>query len=186
MPSPASHPASPTTESPPNAWCATAVFVATGFGIGRVPFAPGTFGAFLGLPLAVALTAAATAIAGRLGAGPTIAWAIEAVLVIAVCVASIPICSRAAQCLGRKDPGAVVLDEVASLPLALLALAPQTRTPVALAVAFVVLRIVDISKPPPCRQLEALPAGLGIMADDWGAAAWTATCLAAARWLHWI
>jgi phosphatidylglycerophosphatase A len=187
MPSPASHPASPTTAAPPTPpWFAPAVFVATGFGIGRVPFAPGTFGSFLGLPLAAAMTVAATALAGRLGTGPTAAWAIEAALVVAVCLASIPICSRAARCLGRKDPGAIVLDEVASLPLALLALAPQTRTPTAIAVAFVVLRVFDITKPPPCRQLEALPAGLGIMADDWGAAAWTAACLAAARWLHWI
>ena len=54
------------------------------------------------------------------------------------------------------------------------------------AVAFVLLRIFDIGKPFPCRQLERLPTGLGIMADDWGAAAWTAACLAIARWQHWI
>jgi phosphatidylglycerophosphatase A len=50
----------------------------------------------------------------------------------------------------------------------------------------VLLRIFDIGKPFPCRQLERLPTGLGIMADDWGAAAWTAACLAIARWQHWI
>jgi len=186
MPFPAAPSASAAVDPPSSASCAAAVFVATGFGIGRVPFAPGTFGAFLGLPLAAAIAFLASALAGRLDARPGTAWAIEAALVVGVCLVSIPICSRAARCLGRKDPGAIVLDEVASLPLALLALAPHTRTPTALAIAFVVLRVFDITKPPPCRQLEALPAGLGIMADDWGAAAWTAACLGLARWLHWI
>ena len=73
-----------------------------------------------------------------------------------------------------------------SLPLALLAIPWAARTPLVLAVAFVLLRIFDIGKPFPCRQLEKLPAGLGIMADDWAAAAWTAGCLAVARWQHWL
>ena len=41
----------------------------------------------------------------------------------------------------------------------------------------------DISKLPPGRQLERLPAGLGIMADDWAASAWMAVTLIALRWL---
>ena len=44
--------------------------------------------------------------------------------------------------------------------------------PIVLAVAFVLHRIFDITKPPPARQLEHLPTGLGIMADDWAAAAY--------------
>jgi phosphatidylglycerophosphatase A len=55
-----------------------------------------------------------------------------------------------------------------------------------LAAAFLLHRLFDIGKPPPCRQLERLPRGLGIMADDWGASAWMAACLAAARWLGWL
>jgi hypothetical protein len=72
------------------------------------------------------------------------------------------------------------------VPLSLLAIPWAARTPLVLAVAFVLLRIFDIGKPFPCRQLEKLPAGLGIMADDWAAAAWTAGCLAVARWQHWL
>ncbi|NBW86588.1 MAG: phosphatidylglycerophosphatase A [Planctomycetia bacterium] len=161
-------------------WSDPAVLLATCGGLGRVPFAPGTFGAAAGLPLALA----GAAIASRLaGAAP---WArpFEAVLVAAVCLLGVPICTRAARRLGGKDPGCVVFDELASMPLALLVVPPTQRTPLVLAGAFVLLRIFDIAKPFPCRHLERLPGGLGIMADDWAAAAWTAACLAAALWLQ--
>jgi phosphatidylglycerophosphatase A len=151
-----------------------------------MPFAPGTFGAMLGLPLSLATAAAAGWITSRSGAIGSTAAFVEVMLVAAIAAIGIPICSRAAAVLGRKDPGAIVLDEVASMPLALLVVPAGGRTPLTLAVAFVLLRIFDIWKPFPCRQLERLPSGLGIMADDWGAAAWTAACLAVARWQHWI
>ncbi len=180
--------APPVTIHDPSAapWFAPAVLVATAGGIGRVPFAPGTFGAMLGLPLSLATAAAAGWLASRAGSASWAAPVLEALIVAAICVIGIPICSRAAALLGRKDPGAIVLDEVASMPLTLLVVPAEARTPLALAVAFVLLRIFDIGKPFPCRQLEHLPSGLGIMADDWGAAAWTAACLAVARWQLWI
>jgi len=181
MPASADSPGSPSPQgSPP--WWAPAVLAATAFGVGRVPFAPGTFGAMLGVPLSLAIGWLTT----RAAPDPVMAHVAEAIVVGAICAIGIPICSRAAAALGRKDPGAIVLDEVASMPLALLMVPLADRTPTLLAVAFVLLRIFDIGKPFPCRQLEKLPAGLGIMADDWGAAAWTATCLAVARWQHWI
>jgi len=167
-------------------WFAAPVLLATAGGVGRVPFAPGTFGAMLGLPLSLATGAGAAAIAGRLAAGPWAALTVEAAIVVAICAVGVPICTRAARLMGRKDPGAIVLDEVASMPLALLVVPAEARSPELLAVAFVLLRIFDIAKPFPCRQLEGLPAGLGIMADDWAAAAWTAACLAVARWQHWL
>lgn len=163
-------------------WFAPAVFVATACGLGRVPFAPGTFGSLLGLPLALATGWLASRVTPDAG----LARGVEAAIVAAICVVGIPVCSRAAALLGRKDPGAIVLDEVASMPLALLIVPPGERSPALLAAAFVLLRIFDIGKPFPCRQLERLPAGLGIMADDWGAAAWTAACLALARSQHCI
>lgn len=189
MSDPTTIPASPAasarepSSSPP--WLDPAVLAATAGGIGRVPFAPGTFGALLGLPLSLATAAAGGWIASR-SIGIASAPVVEALLVAAISAIGIPLCSRAAAALGRKDPGTIILDEVASMPLALLVVPSAARTPLALAVAFVLLRIFDIWKPFPCRQLERLPSGLGIMADDWGAAAWTALCLAAARWQHWI
>ncbi|MFM9009547.1 MAG: phosphatidylglycerophosphatase A [Planctomycetota bacterium] len=163
-------------------WFAPAVFAATACGLGRVPFAPGTFGALLGLPLSLATGW----LAGRITPDAAGGHALESALVAAICCAAIPVCSRAAALMGRKDPGAIVLDEVASMPLARLIVPAAARTPAILAAAFVLRRVCDIGKPFPCRQLERLPAGLGIMADDWGAAAWTAACLAIARWQHWL
>ncbi|MFM7207010.1 MAG: phosphatidylglycerophosphatase A [Planctomycetaceae bacterium] len=169
-----------TAETP---WFAPPVFAATAGGLGRVPFAPGTFGAMLGLPLSLATAAGAAWLSGGSAAA---VLPVEALLVVVMCLLGIPICSQAAAALRRKDPGAIVLDEVVSMPLALLAVPAADRSPATLAIAFVLLRIFDIGKPFPCRQLERLPAGLGIMADDWGAAAWTAACLAVSRWQHWI
>ncbi len=167
------------TSSP--SWAAPAVVAATVLGVGRVPFAPGTFGALVGLPLSLGTGWLAT----RFAAGvPTVA--IEAAIIAGMAVVGIPICTRAASLLGRKDPGAIVLDELVSMPMALLVVSPEARTPAVLLLAFVILRVFDITKPFPCRQLERLPAGLGIMADDWGAAAWTAAIVAIVRSLHWF
>lgn len=157
-------------------WSDPAVLLATCGGLGRVPFAPGTFGAAVGLPLAIACAAAASWLAG----GSPWSRTVEAALVAAICLIAVPVCTRAARRLGGEDPGCVILDEVASMPLALLVVPPMQRTPLVLAVGFVLLRVFDIAKPFPCRHLERLPGGLGIMADDWAAAAWTAACLAAA------
>jgi phosphatidylglycerophosphatase A len=154
-------------------------------GIGYAPRAPGTFGALVGIPLSLATGGAATWLATRFtdaaGASRT-TLVVEAVLVAIVCALGIPICTRAAARLRRgKDPGAVVFDEAAALPLTLLVVPPSDRSVLVLAAAFVLFRVFDIWKPAPCRQLEGLPAGLGIMADDWGAAAWAAVGLALAR-----
>jgi phosphatidylglycerophosphatase A len=149
------------------------VLLATCGGIGFVGFAPGTFGAVVGAAVALGL--------GNL---PTAA---EIVAVVGLCLAGIPICTRAAAVLGRgKDPGAIIWDEMAAMPLVLLAVPGPARTPFAVAVAFVLFRIFDIAKPFPCRRLERLPQGLGIMADDIAAAAWAAAILAVARGAGWV
>ena len=71
--------------------------------------------------------------------------------------------SGAAAHWGLRDPGAVVVDEVAGqmVALALLPLSPAT-----MAAGFLLFRLFDIVKPFPARRLESLPGGFGIMADD--------------------
>jgi len=134
-----------------------AVWLATGGWIGFVPRAPGTFGTLLGIPLAWGL--------GQLPLGLNIA------AVVAICLLGVPVCSAAVRRLGGpKDPGCIVLDEIASLPIALLGIGLASWQ-IALA-GFLLHRLFDITKPPPARQLESLPAGLGIMADDWAAGAY--------------
>ncbi len=164
-----------------------AIVLATCGGVGWIPWAPGTFGSLVGLPLAIATGAAATWLAGAVGVpGTTSVAAFEFAIIAALFAASIPIATRAAGLLGTKDPGAVVIDEAVAVPLVLVIVPPIDRGLVVLAVAFVLFRVFDIFKPPPCRWLERLPAGLGILADDQAAAVYGAMCLAIARWQEWL
>jgi len=170
---------SPRTDESPSArsaWLAPAVVAATCGWLGRVPVAPGTFGAAAGVAVSLGLA--------RLGLAP----AAEAAVVVVLNLAAIPLCAAAARGLGRgRDPGAIVLDEFASVPLGLLAVPASERAALPLlCAAFLLHRLFDIAKPFPCRQLEHLPGGLGIMADDWGAAAWMAAVLTAGRWCGWL
>ncbi|MCC7084712.1 MAG: phosphatidylglycerophosphatase A [Pirellulales bacterium] len=136
-------------------WMHPAVVIATGWWFGRMPVAPGTFGALLGLPLAWGISVVESP------------WLQIAIIAILFAV-SVPICTAAAEQLGgKKDPGAIVLDEIVSLPVTFF-LVPreQLERPWVLVAGFVLHRLFDITKPPPARQLEHLPTGLGIMADD--------------------
>lgn len=129
-----------------------AIFLATGCGVGFSPVAPGTVGALLGIPLAW-------------GVAQLPGVALQGAVIVLVAIAGIPICTRAAAALGKKDPGSIVLDEIASLPMTFF-LIPLSDWRVVVA-GYLLHRLFDITKPPPARQLERLPDGLGIMADDW-------------------
>jgi phosphatidylglycerophosphatase A len=144
--------------------------MATGFGLGLLGMAPGTIGAaFEGLPLAWAI--------GRL---PNVGWQ---VLVVAVLFAiGVPLCTAAGRALGgSKDNQAIIWDEVITVPVVFLLVA-LTNWKVALA-GFLLHRLFDISKPPPCGQLERLPEGLGVMADDLMAAIYACVSLFGLAWL---
>jgi phosphatidylglycerophosphatase A len=107
-------------------------------------------------------------------------------VVILLCIIGIPICDLAARQMGRgSDPGSIVWDEMASVPLGLLLVPAGERTPLVFLAAFLLHRLFDIWKPFPCRQLDEGHGGLGIMADDWGAAAWMAFGLAVGRQAGW-
>lgn len=136
----------------------TAYFLTTCFGIGRVRFAPGTFGS---------LPAVALYIAMQFVAPPAVIWALAglAILFSWICARFGP--AIIADC-GRKDPGFVVADEVAGQSLALIGvhLAGLDSIWISAGLAFLLFRIFDVSKPFPCRRLEKLPGGVGILADD--------------------
>jgi phosphatidylglycerophosphatase A len=126
-----------------------AALVATGLGSGYSPVAPGTAGSLVGLALFWPLSHLGLPL--QLGA---------LALLVAVGIRS---ASSLAAGVGRKDPGLVVVDEVAGMWTTLLLL---PFTPAVAAAAFVAFRIMDVFKPWPARQLEALPEGWGIMCDD--------------------
>ena len=129
-------------------------FLATCGSVGRLPFAPGTFGAIVGLG-AWYLTAG---LAAPIGLGAF----------LLATVAGTWAGRRYARAMREEDPPEVVVDEFCGMWLALLGVAPTLP---AVLLAFALFRVLDIAKPPPIRQLERLPGGLGIMADDLAAGA---------------
>jgi phosphatidylglycerophosphatase A len=178
----------PDAPSPPHSpWLDPSLIVATCGWVGRIPFAPGTFGSLVGLPLSLATGAAAAWLAGWSGQrDPATTILVEIALIAALVLASIPLCTRAARLLGTEDPGAIVLDEAVAVPTVLALVPVAARHAAVLAAAFVLFRVFDILKPPPIRQTERLPEGLGIMADDQVAAGFAAAGLAALRWQGWL
>lgn len=129
----------------------SARWLATWFGCGLAPVAPGTVGALGALPLHWALRA--------LGPLP------QVLVTIGITVAGTWAAQRYAEALGDDDPGSVVIDEVAGVLIALGLAAPHGL--LAQVAAFVGFRVLDIAKPGFIDDAQRLrPAGLGIMADD--------------------
>ena len=94
----------------------------------------------------------------------------------------IPLATAAGRALGgKKDNQAIIWDEIATVPVVFL-FVPLTTWRIALA-GYVLHRLFDITKPPPARQLERLPDGLGVMADDWMASLYACLLLAGLEWL---
>jgi phosphatidylglycerophosphatase A len=95
--------------------------------------------------------------------------------------------SRTERVLQLKDPGKVVIDEVAGQLIALVAVPVTMQGPPTLVVvAFILFRFFDIVKPYPARRLESLSGGLGIMADDLVAGAYAAIIVAIMVALRWF
>ena len=122
--------------------------VATFFWIGRFPWAPGT-------------VASAAAIL-------PFYWVMDrpllhAGLLVLVTWVGVTVADRLEKESGLKDPGWVVVDEVAGMGLSLL-MVPQEWYFIVM--AFLLFRVFDIWKPFPIRRAEKLPGGWGIMADD--------------------
>ena len=148
-----------------------ALWIATGLGFGYSPFVPGTVGAIWGIPLALILM--------RI---PSISCQISAL--VALYLVGIPICTSAARCLGKKDPGAVVWDEIVTVPIAFLLVDPRLMNkPALLLIGFVLHRVFDISKPWPIRNIEKLPDGTGIMTDDVVAGAYACIMMHLLLWI---
>ncbi len=131
-----------------------ATLVGTFFGIGRLRPGPGTWAS----AAAVLLWAAfAHALA------PPLRTPVALILAVLVTLIGIPAATRVARGSALKDPQFVVIDEVAGQLVALIAVPLAWKSFFA---GFILFRVFDILKPPPVRQLEALPEGTGIVLDD--------------------
>ena len=131
-----------------------AMLIATFFGIGRLRPGPGTWGS--------AATMLLWAVLADLVA-PSLRTPLAITLAAAVVLIGIPAATRVARGAGIKDPQFVVIDEVAGQLVALIAVPLGWKSFLA---GFILFRVFDILKPPPVRQLEAIPEGAGIVLDD--------------------
>ena len=145
------------------------VCVAQGFGIGRVPVAPGTFGSLLGLLWCALLIAS----------GEYWAYLVGTFFGLAV---SVVVCGLAERILGETDPPSVVFDEIAAMPICFLPWVTSacskmdgmppvehfltTRAWLWTAAIFALFRAVDVLKPWPIRQSQKLAGGWGVTVDD--------------------
>jgi phosphatidylglycerophosphatase A len=144
--------------------------LATWFGSGLSPIAPGTAGSLGAIPLYVMVIR---------GGRPSVA--VAAVVTTAVGVWA---STRVARRLERKDPQVVVIDEVAGMLVTMLPF--DTFSLRGLLVGFVLFRLLDALKPWPIRKLERLPEGWGIVLDDIAAGAAAAVILVFLRSLGWV
>jgi phosphatidylglycerophosphatase A len=145
------------------------LWIAQGFGVGRIPVAPGTFGSVIGVLWFGLLLAT-----GNL-------WLFTAGSIAAIAL-SVWLCGAAEKALGQEDPGSVVLDEIAALPVcywgwvailvwktgALPAFADffTARTWLLTLGVFAAFRFFDVAKPWPVDQSQSLPGGWGVTIDD--------------------
>jgi phosphatidylglycerophosphatase A len=151
------------------------LWLAQGFGIGRVPKAPGTFGSVVGLAWFALLL-----LAGNL-------WIFLIGTLIGLAL-SVWLCGVGEKVLQATDPGSVVFDEIAAIPVCFTGwlvmhlwktgffpapgffFSKQNWLPT-LGV-FVAFRFFDVLKPWPVRQSQSLPGGWGVTVDDALAAAY--------------
>ncbi len=130
------------------------LFIATGFGLGRAPVAPGTFGTLAGLPLIGILA----------WLDKTVSAGAAGLFLVIVILFSVWIAHRAEALMETKDPGAVVIDEMAGFCITM-TLVPVT--PVTLVAGFLAFRCFDILKPfPVCWFEDTFSGGAGIVLDD--------------------
>ena len=132
------------------------LFLAQGAYSGRSPFAPGTAGTLVAVPLYLFLSV------------------LSPVWYILACILTTGIAiwasNEAEKLLGRTDDGSIVIDEIAGF---LVAMAFVPRTWEYIAAGFILFRAFDIVKPFPIKRLQDLHGGVGIVLDDIGAAIYT-------------
>jgi phosphatidylglycerophosphatase A len=136
-------------------------------GVGYLPLMPGTFGSLVGIAIFLIFTQVSTA---------SSLFAVVLVSTLVITFSGIWAATRTEKLSGRKDPGKVVVDEVAGqmlalLPLTLFSVQPLTRGVI---VSFIFFRLFDIVKPYPAGRFERFRGGFGIMCDDLMAGAYAA------------
>jgi len=140
-----------------------AVLIATVFGVGYAPIAPGTVGSIVTVVF--------------LGFFPFSRVGLVVFLVLVVVIGTWA-AHRAERVIGGKDPGAIVIDEVAGMTLSVIAF---PLTPEVLAAGLALFRVFDVIKPPPARESQRIKGGVGVMIDDLIAGLYALAIIAVSR-----
>lgn len=126
------------------------LFLATGCYIGKIPIAPGTFGSLFALLPCFLLS--------------RLPWLAEMVIIVVFAGCAVIVADAAEKLLNEKDPGSIVIDEIAGMMVTLAGLPFNGVTVVS---GFIIFRILDITKPFPIRAIERrLNGGTGVVMDD--------------------
>ena len=182
----AAPPPSPTGKKP-----RISLAIATAFGLGYLPKAPGTWGSLGGVAISLGMQwigwRRTLPYLDIVASSQFHFWTAELlpggwdyVVVLLIAILGVYVAHSAAKYVGKKDPQFVVIDEVSGQMIAYFS--PFTLLNwKSLLLGFILFRVFDIWKPFPARQAESLPGGWGIMADDWIAGIYAALGLWAAR-----
>ena len=128
------------------------LFLATGFGIGLLPIAPGTFGSILGIILFLVLAYL----------NLPVFWL--SLIILIFYVFSYLAVQSTLKIIKRSDPGEIVIDEVLGMMLVMMTIPPDLKW---VFLAFILFRIFDIFMPWPINQVDSkLKNALGVMLDD--------------------
>jgi phosphatidylglycerophosphatase A len=142
--------------------------IATAGGAGYSPFAPGTAGSAVACVLLWVIPFSTAGLA---------------LFFVAVTAVGTWAAHRAEPLIGGKDPGAIVIDEVAGMALSVLGL---PLTPMVIVAGFVLFRVFDVVKPPPARGSQRLPGGVGVMIDDLIAGLYALVILTVLHRVGWL
>ena len=123
--------------------------LATGFGSGLAPFAPGTAGTLVGVLICWLCL--------------PMPWILRLLFVLVLLALSFYVSGQAEKIYQKKDDQRIVIDEIIGLQITML---PVAINVLSLCAGFVLFRVFDIWKPFPVRHLQRLPGGWGIVADD--------------------
>ena len=155
----------------------------TTFGVGYIPGAPGTYGSIVGVGIhlfvGMHLSEAAEhglRIGTNVGRITSFHFALVAVALLLFVLAGIWASGRSIALFGKDDPHQAVVDEVMGQLVTFLFIPFTTSWQLILA-GFVLFRLFDIWKPYPIDNLQRLPGGLGICADDLVAGVYAGICL---------
>src|SRR5437773_10308291 len=138
-------------------------FLAAGFGLGNVPFVPGTFGSLLGVGYWWLLKG----------------WVYWPVTILVILLA-VWLSGAASEIIRKPDPPSVVIDEICAMPLVLAGIGHVWWQ---VALGFIWFRVFDVWKPPPVRQAQAFAGGIGIVLDDLLAAGYACATTHTVVWL---